>query len=162
MIRQGSSSRGRGYPADTAGKFDRPNLKCEDFTMSPNPEEYRIVRLLRELIVRNGTRPETLERRLGWAPGRLEALLEGRLRLAFGDVLQVLSLLGTTPAELFAWLYDLDLPGVAPDAAATLATAGPKRQRAMDRLFERSLRVVTNAIARRASGKRSRDESGED
>lgn len=130
--------------------------------MSPHSEEHRITWLLRELIVRSGTRPEIVERRLGWEPGRLEGLLDGRLRLAFRDVLQVLPLLGATPAELFAWLYGIDLPDVASNDAATPAAASPKRQRAMDRLFERSLRAVRNAIARRALPKPTRTGTDED
>ncbi len=117
--------------------------------MSPPPEKYRIAALLRELIARNGAHPEVLERRLGWEPGRLEALLESRLPLAFGDVLRVLPFLGVTPAELFAWLYGFDLSCLDSEAAATLAAAGPQKQRAMDRLFERSLRAVRRAIARK-------------
>ena len=120
--------------------------------MDRYPEEDRIAGLLRELIVHSGTSPAALEQRLGWEPGRLTAFLDGRQRLSFDHVLEILPLLGTTPTDFFARMY-----GSMPLAAKT-----PSRQRAMERLFERSLRAVRNAIARRAAWKRERTETGGD
>src|SRR3954454_22144404 len=76
--------------------------------MSTHPEERRIAGLLRELTVQNGARLESLEQRLGWEPGRLRSLLEGRQRLSFEDVLEVLPLLTPPPSYFFAWLYGFD------------------------------------------------------
>jgi len=117
--------------------------------MDSHPEERRIAGLLRELIARSGTTPAVLEKRLGWKPGRLTALLDGRERLSFGDVLAMLPLLGTTPTEFFARLYSIPSEEPRPSKVDQRA-----KQRAMDRLFERSLRAVRNAIARRADWKR--------
>jgi len=121
------------------------------------PEERRIAGLLRELIVRGGTTLESVEERLDWEPGRLTALLDGHQRLSFDDVLEILPVLGTTPTDFFAWLYGT--PGQ--ELALSTMDESPK-QRAMDRLFERSLRVVRNAIARRSTWQREREETGED
>jgi len=125
--------------------------------MSTHLEERRIARLLRDLIARKGTTPEALEKRLGWEPGRLEALLEGPQRVSFDDVLEILPLLDTTPTDFFAWVYG------APGKEPTPSTMDElRKQRAMNRLFERSLRTVRNAIARRAAWKREQAEKGED
>jgi hypothetical protein len=113
--------------------------------MDPYLEEDRIADLLRELIAQSGTSPAALERRLGWEPGRLAAFLDSR-RLSFADVLEVLPLLGMTPTDFFARLY-----GSVPPAAYS-----PSKQRAMERLFQRSLRAVRSAVARRAAWKRER------
>jgi hypothetical protein len=123
------------------------------------PEEHPIAGLLQELIARSGTTQEILERRLGWEPGRLAALLDGRLRLSFRDVHELLPLLGTTSIELLAWLRGLNPwdVGLGSDAAPTVVSS-PSRQRALDRLFERSLRAVSNAVVRRTAAKRERNE----
>lgn len=125
--------------------------------MGSHPEERRIADLLRELIVRSGTSQEILEQRLGWEPGRLSALLDGRLRLSFEDVLDILPLVGTTPTDFFGGLY-----GTPGKQTAPLAADESPQQRAMERLFERSLLVVRSAIARRAAWKQERAENGED
>ena len=119
--------------------------------MDPYPEERRIAALLRELIAQSGIPPAALAERLGWQPGRLEAFLDGRQRLSFDEVLEILPPLGLTPSSFLARIY-----GSPP------AVSSPAKQRAMDRLFERSLRVVRNAIARRAAWKRERSETGGD
>ena len=120
--------------------------------MDSPPEERRIAGLLRELIVRSGTTLEIVERRLGWEPGGLTARLDGHQRLSFDDVLEILPLLGTTPTEFLSWLH-----GVPEREPAMPAADSSAKQRAMDRLFERSLRAVRNAIARRAAWKRERN-----
>ena len=126
------------------------------FAMPIHPEERRIAGLLRELIVQSGVSLEKVEQRLGWVPGRLLDLLEGRLRLSFEDVLEILPLLNTTPTDFFAWLYGFDpkdengMAGTLPAAAASPA------QRVMERRFETSLRVVRDAVARRSAWKRDR------
>ena len=119
--------------------------------MTVHPEERRVARLLRDLIVRQGTTPEDLEKRLSWEAGRLRALLAGRQRLSFDEVLEILPLLETTPTDFFAWLYGA--PGKEPTPSAMDEA---RRQRAMERLFERSLRAVRTAIARRSDWKRQR------
>jgi transcriptional regulator with XRE-family HTH domain len=121
--------------------------------MSLHPEERRIAGLLRELIVQSGVPLEKLEERLGWTPGHLHDLLEGQLRLSFEDVLEILPLMGTTPTDFFAWLYGFDAKdpvAAAPEGAGLKADGeGFPSQRAMDRRFEQSLKVVRAAITRR-------------
>jgi hypothetical protein len=124
------------------------------------PEERRIAALLRELIVRSGTTLEVVESRLGWERGRLTAQLDGHLALSFDEVLEILPLIGATPIEFFSWLYGFDLREARETwgrGAAPFALSGLQKQRAMGRLFERSLRAVRKAIARRAARKRERD-----
>jgi hypothetical protein len=119
--------------------------------MDPYPEERRIAGLLRELIAEKAMPPAAMEDRLGWEPGRLRAFLDGQQRLSFDEVLEVLPLLGLTPSNLLARIYG------SPPAASS-----PAKQRAMERLFERSLRAVRNAVARRAAWKREQSETGGD
>ncbi|HSG39978.1 MAG TPA: hypothetical protein VLE27_10105 [Thermoanaerobaculia bacterium] len=118
--------------------------------MAMHPEERRIAGLLRELIVQSGASLDRVEQRLGWGSGRLLDLLDGRLRLGFEDVLEILPLLNTTPTDFFAWLYGFDPK----DTNAQVATS--PAQRVMDRRFETSLRVVRDAVSRRAAWKRER------
>ena len=126
-----------------------------------HPEERRIAGLLRELIVQSGASLDTLEKRLGWEPGRLSGLLEGSQRLGFEDVLEILPLLETTPTEFFAWLYGFGAKGSAVAALeeGELATAavGSALQKSLDRRFDQSLRVVKSAIARRRTWKEERE-----
>jgi len=125
--------------------------------MNPHPEERRIAALLRDLIVRERTTIEALEERLSWEPGRLKALLDAESRLSFDDVLEILPLLDTTATDFFAWVYG------APGKEATPSTLYElRKQRAMNRLFERSLRAVRNAVARRAAWKQKQAETSED
>lgn len=128
--------------------------------MTLHPEERRIAGLLRELIVQSGAPPETLEKRLGWEPGRLLSLLDGSLKLRFEDVLELLPLLSTTPTDFFAWLYGFDAkdsgaPGKGKMELTTVADDSVS-QRALDRRFEQSLRVVRAAISRRQAWKEER------
>ena len=136
-----------------AGSMDR----SKNLAMAAHPEERRIAGLLRELIVQSGIPLEAVEKHLGWEPGRLRDLLEGRLRLSFEDVLDVLPLLNTTPPDFFAWLYGFE-PGAAMPVNGGHREPGPGAlsQRALDRRFEQSLRVVKNAIARRRLWKEER------
>lgn len=128
-----------------------------------HPEERRIAGLLRELIVQSGTTLGQVEEHLGWTSGRLGGLLDGRERLSFEDVLEVLPLMNTTPADFFAWLYGFDPknPGILPESTASfeprLTASSP--QRVTDRRFEQSLRVVKEAITRRAAWKQERSEA---
>lgn len=126
--------------------------------MSSHPEERRIAGLLRELIVQSGTAQERLENDLGWEAGRLPALLDGELRLTFEDVLEILPLLGTTPTDFFAWLYGFDAKDpMAAGVEALRSDAGSSSLvRGHDRRFEQSLRVVRDAISRRAAWRRER------
>jgi hypothetical protein len=129
--------------------------------MTVHPEERRIAGLLRELIVQSGAPPETLEKRLGWEPGRLLSLLDGHLRLRFEDVLELLPLLSTTPTDFFAWLYgfetrDSGASGTGDEEALAVSAGDSAAQRALDRRFEQSLRVVKSAISRRQAWKEER------
>jgi hypothetical protein len=137
-------------------------FKYEELRMSAHPEERRIAGLLRELIVQSGLPLEMLEKRLGWAPGHLRDLLEGRLGLTFEDVLEILPLMGTTPTDFFAWLYGFD----AKDAAAVpegpglrAAVEGYPSQSAVDRRFDQSLKVVRTALTRRRAWKEEKGRS---
>ena len=123
--------------------------------MSSHPEERRIAGLLRELIVQSGNPLERLEQELGWEAGRLTALLEGQLRLTFEDVLEILPVVGTTPTDFFAWLYGFDAKDSMAAGAEALRPEPPftPAQRSQDRRFEQSLRVVRDAISRRAAWK---------
>jgi len=124
--------------------------------MSPHPEERRIAGLLRELIVQSGVPLEKLEERLGWTPGHLRDLLEGRLRLSFEDVLEILPMMGTTPTDFFAWLYGFDAKdpvAAAPEGANLKLEEGYPSQRALDRRFDQSLKVVRAALTRRRAWK---------
>ncbi len=123
-----------------------------------HPEERRIAGLLRELIVQSGAPLETLESRLGWEPGHLSSLLEGKRRLNFEDTLEILPLLGTTPTDFFAWLYGFEGKEPVRRAEEELAAMGGflLAQRAVDHRFDRSLRVVKAAIARRQVWKEER------
>lgn len=124
--------------------------------MSKHPEERRIAGLLRELIVQSGAPLESLEKRLGWEPGRLSSLLDGQLSLRFEDVLAILPLLETTPTEFFAWLYGFDT-GDSAGAEGELAVAGVSAsQKSLDRRFDQSLRVVKTAVERRRVWKEER------
>jgi hypothetical protein len=127
--------------------------------MALHPEERRIAGLLRELIVQSGAPLEGVEKRLGWEPGRLLSLLEGRLRLSFEDILEILPLLGTTPTDFFAWLYGFEgkeSAGAGTEAMPAVAAVGSPAEKTLDRRFDRSLRVVRDAITRRAVWKRER------
>src|ERR1700712_4600444 len=126
--------------------------------MTMHPEERRIAGLLRELIVQSGATLETLENRLGWEPGHLSNLLEGRLRLNFEDTLEILPLLGTTPTDFFAWLYGFEGKEAVREADAELVVAagGSLARRALAHRFDQSLRVVKAAIARRQAWKEER------
>lgn len=128
--------------------------------MVEHSEESRIAALLRELIAQSGTTLEVVESRLGWEPGRLTVLLDGQLALSFDEVLDILPLIGATPIEFFAGLYGFearDALGALGGVPEPLAPSGLQKQRAMDRLFERSLKAVRKAIARRAAWKRERN-----
>ncbi len=128
--------------------------------MTVHPEERRIAGLLRELVVQSGVALETLEKSLGWKPGRLLDLIEGRLRLSIEDILEVLPLLSTTPTDFFAWLYGFDsrspLDGQGRETTAETSGNGVPGQQTMDRRFDQSLRVVRDALTRRRAWKEER------
>jgi transcriptional regulator with XRE-family HTH domain len=137
-------------------------FKYEELRMSPHPEERRIAGLLRELIVQSGVPLEGLEERLGWTPGHLRDLLEGRRRLSFEDVLEILPLMGTTPTDFFAWLYGFDAkdPVAAAEGGGLKAAGeGYPSQQALDRRFEQSLKVVRAALSRRRAWKEEKGKS---
>lgn len=105
--------------------------------------------LLSDLMLRSGTSAAAVESRLGWESGRLNALLGGQKGLSFEALLEILPVLDSTPGDFFAQLCSFT-----PRDPEAVAAAGP--QKAMDRRFEESRRVVKAAIARRLSWKQER------
>jgi len=101
--------------------------------------------LLSDLLLRSGTSASAVESRLGWEPGRLNALLGGQKGLTFEALLEILPVLDATPGDFFAQLC----------STAREASAAPA-DRMLDRRFEESRRVVKAAIARRQAWKRER------
>jgi len=139
-------------------------FKYEELRMSAHPEERRIAGLLRELIVQSSLPLEALEERLGWAPGHLRDLLEGRLGLTFEDVLEILPLMGTTPTDFFAWLYGFEaresMTAAVPEGAGLRPMEeGYPSQRVTDRRFNQSLKVVRAALTRRRAWKEEKGRS---
>lgn len=65
--------------------------------------------------------------------------------------------MGTTPTDFFAWLYGFDAkdPVAATPEGAGLKIAGESypSQRALDRRFEQSLKVVRAALSKRRAWK---------
>jgi len=112
-------------------------------------EELRIAELLRELVALSGTTAEALEDRLRWQRGRLGELLENRRDIPLGDLCEVLAVLDLTPADFFGRLYGFGA------RSSELNKATAER---LDRRFEESRRVVTEALARRGAWKSERSE----
>jgi hypothetical protein len=110
-------------------------------------DEQRIRRLLEFLIHQNGKTIAQVEAQLGWPAGRLSQPLQGVGSLALEDVLAVLPAVGLTPGEFFLSLYGSGRVDSAPS------------EEAMARRFQRSLRVVREAIAKREKWKREREGS---
>lgn len=106
-----------------------------------------------------------VETRLGWDAGRLEDLLEGRARLGFDELLEVLPVLDIMPGEFFAGLYGFEPKdsgtAVGEMIAETRDSANGFRQRVLDRRFEESRKVVREAVARRLAWKQQRAELGD-
>lgn len=125
--------------------------------MPIHSEERRIAGLLRELMLQKGKTVLAVETRLGWVQGRLEDLLEGRARLGFDELLEVLPVLDITPGEFFAGLYGFEPQdsgtAVGEMIAETRDSANGFRQRVLDRRFEESRKVVREAVARRLAWK---------
>ncbi|HSN86319.1 MAG TPA: hypothetical protein VL025_06145 [Thermoanaerobaculia bacterium] len=117
-------------------------------------------------MLQKRTLPSAVETRLGWELGRLEDLLEGRARLGFDELLEVLPVLDVTPGEFFAGLYGFE-PGDSGTAVGemiaetTRDSANGFRQRVLDRRFEESRKVVREAVARRLAWKQQRAELGD-
>ena len=102
--------------------------------------------LLSDLLLRSGTSASVVESRLGWEPGRLNALLGGQKGLTFEALLEILPVLDATPGDFFAQLC----------TKSREASAGAPADRMLDRRFEESRRVVKAAIARRQAWKQER------
>lgn len=120
--------------------------------MPIHADERRIAALLRELIQQGGASSEEIESRLGWEPGRLNAVLSGRQGLSFEVLLEVLPVLDETPGNFFARLYGFH-PRESEGGEGKNGSNGAARP---DRRFEESRRVVKDAIARRSSWKEER------
>ena len=116
--------------------------------MPIHSDERRMAALLSDLLLRSGTSASAVESRLGWEPGRLNALLGGQKGLTFEALLEILPVLDATPGDFFAQLCS-----TARDPAAGTAKAA---DRMLDRRFEESRRVVKAAIARRQAWKQQR------
>jgi hypothetical protein len=115
-------------------------------------DERRVAALLRELILQSGTPADAIETRLGWEPGRLNALLAQGV--SFEVLLDILPALDATPGDFFARLYgynprELETAGI----AGGRPVADRSDRRVQDRRFEESRRVVKAAITRRLSWK---------
>ncbi|HEX2644793.1 MAG TPA: hypothetical protein VHU81_17480 [Thermoanaerobaculia bacterium] len=129
--------------------------------MPIHSEERRIAGLLRELMVQREVSAAAVEGRLGWPPGRLEDLLEGRERLGFDELLEVLPSLKVSPGEFFAGLYGFgDESAIDLEEESNGNGADGFRQRMLDRRFEESRRVVREAVARRFAWKKGREAQG--
>lgn len=102
--------------------------------------------LLSDLLLRSGTSAAAVESRLGWEPGRLNALLGGQKGLTFEALLEILPVLDATPGDFFAQLC----------STAREVPAGAAADRMLDRRFEESRRVVKAAISRRQAWKQER------
>ena len=103
--------------------------------------------LLSDLLLRSGTSASAVESRLGWEPGRLNALLGGQKGLTFEALLEILPVLDATPGDFFAQLCSTSREASGAEAPA---------DRTLDRKFEESRRVVKAAIARRQAWKQQR------
>jgi len=120
-------------------------------------DERRIAALLRELILQSGTPADSIEIRLGWEPGRLNALLAQGV--SFEVLLEVLPALDATPSDFFARLYSYSEadPYQGNGGGSTAAHGGNGRTpKGPDRRFEESRRVVKAALARRFAWKQER------
>jgi hypothetical protein len=127
-------------------------------------DERRIAALLRELILQSGTPADSIEIRLGWEPGRLNALLAQGV--SFEVLLEVLPALDATPGDFFARLYSYSEADPYPgngggggngSHGGTAAHGGNSRApKGPDRRFEESRRVVKAALARRFAWKQER------
>jgi transcriptional regulator with XRE-family HTH domain len=103
--------------------------------------------LLSDLLLRSGTSAAAVESRLGWEPGRLNALLGGQKGLTFEALLEILPVLDATPGDFFAQLCS---------TAREASAEGAPADRMLDRRFEESRRVVKAAISRRQAWKQER------
>ena len=117
--------------------------------MPIHSDERRMASLLSDLLLRSGTSAAAVDSRLGWEPGRLNALLAGQKGLTFEALLEILPVLDATPGDFFAQLCS-----TARETAAGVAAAPADRM--LDRRFEESRRVVKAAIARRQAWKQER------
>ena len=126
--------------------------------MSVHPEERRIAGLLRELIVQSGTTLEMVEKYRGWKSGRLADRLDGKVRLSFEDVLEILPVLNATPADFFAWLYGFDPKEAGTAVVPEAGLAGALASQGTDRRFDSSLRAVKDAVSRRETWKQERSQ----
>jgi hypothetical protein len=135
-------------------------MLCRDERVRPmHSEERRIAGLLRELILESGATLEKVEDHLHWEPGRLSAVLDGDERLAFDDLFELLPELGATPADFFAWLYGFETrEGQGVGHGAKQDDLPPVASRSLDQRFDKSLRVVRNAMERRRAWKAERGE----
>lgn len=125
-----------------------------------HPEERRIAGLLRELILESGATLERVEDRLHWEPGRLVSVLNGVERLALDDLFELLPELGATPSDFFAWLYGFETKdGQGGSRSGIADDVPPIASRTLEQRFEKSLRVVRNAMERRKAWKAERGES---
>jgi hypothetical protein len=122
-------------------------------------DERRIAALLRELILQSGTPADAIEIRLGWEPGRLNALLAQGV--SFEVLLEVLPSLDATPGDFFARLYSYSeadpYHGNGGNGShGGMGGNGSRMPKAPDRRFEESRRVVKAALARRFAWKQER------
>jgi hypothetical protein len=111
-----------------------------EWNMTLHPEELRLGRFIRELILEFGTTVEDVEGRLGWEAERLSILLTGQRGWMLQEVFEVLSTLEMAPGDFFGRIYGLE--------------TGPIMLSLADRRFEESQEVIQKAVARRFNWKR--------
>lgn len=116
--------------------------------MPLHPEELRLTRSLRELILELGTTVEDVEGRLGWEAERLQTLLAGRQKWLLEEVFEVLQTIEVAPCDLFGRTYGLVMKK---SRMISLSST--------DRRFEESQEVIEEAVARRFNWKRECKES---
>ncbi len=106
---------------------------CYYFRMPMYSDEARIAALVSELMLQSGTSADAVESRLGWEPGRLNALLAEQKGLSFEALLEILPVLDSTPGDFFAQLYAFH-----PRMVMATATARAMRRRPRLRSRERT------------------------
>jgi hypothetical protein len=134
-----------------------------EWTMPLHPEELRLARSLRELILEFGTTVEDVEGRLGWPTARLSALLAGQKGWMLEEVFEVVSMLEVEPSDFFARTYGFEKARTTEVVLkeALLGKEEPPHffDEILDRRFDESQKVVHEAVRRRGIWKRERTES---
>lgn len=73
-----------------------------------NDDLRRYLKVLKELVGGWDGSMREIERRLGWATGRLTKVLAGRVELQVHDLLAILEVLGVGPLDFYRMAYGKD------------------------------------------------------